>query len=47
MSAPLLIYLHGFASGPGSQKAQFFRQRFGTTASSWKSPTWPRATSRT
>jgi pimeloyl-ACP methyl ester carboxylesterase len=23
-----LIYLHGFASGPGSNKAQFFRQRF-------------------
>jgi pimeloyl-ACP methyl ester carboxylesterase len=23
-----LIYLHGFASGPGSHKAQFFRQRF-------------------
>ena len=22
------IYLHGFGSGPGSQKAQFFRQRF-------------------
>jgi len=23
-----VIYLHGFASGPGSRKAQFFRQRF-------------------
>jgi pimeloyl-ACP methyl ester carboxylesterase len=23
-----IIYLHGFASGPGSHKAQFFRQRF-------------------
>ena len=23
-----LIYLHGFASGPGSSKAQFFRKRF-------------------
>jgi pimeloyl-ACP methyl ester carboxylesterase len=23
-----VIYLHGFASGPGSHKAQFFRQRF-------------------
>jgi predicted esterase YcpF (UPF0227 family) len=22
------IYLHGFASGPGSHKAQFFRERF-------------------
>jgi pimeloyl-ACP methyl ester carboxylesterase len=28
MMARKLIYLHGFASGPGSQKAQFFRQRF-------------------
>ncbi len=23
-----LIYLHGFASGPMSKKAQFFRRRF-------------------
>ena len=23
-----LIYLHGFASGPMSNKAQFFRRRF-------------------
>jgi uncharacterized protein len=28
MTAPRLIYLHGFASGPGSQKAQFFRRGF-------------------
>ena len=28
MSAGRLLYLHGFASGPGSQKAQFFRRRF-------------------
>lgn len=24
----MIIYLHGFASGPGSRKAQFFRERF-------------------
>jgi pimeloyl-ACP methyl ester carboxylesterase len=24
-----MVYLHGFASGPGSTKAQFFRARFG------------------
>lgn len=24
----MLIYLHGFASGPGSKKAQYFRERF-------------------
>lgn len=23
-----IVYLHGFASGPGSKKAQYFRQRF-------------------
>ena len=23
-----ILYLHGFASGPGSQKARFFRERF-------------------
>ena len=28
MSAPGVVYLHGFASGPGSQKAQYFRERF-------------------
>ena len=28
MSATRVIYLHGFASGPGSKKAQFFRQQF-------------------
>ena len=28
MSVERLVYLHGFASGPGSQKAQFFRRRF-------------------
>lgn len=27
MSAAAFVYLHGFASGPGSQKAQFFRAR--------------------
>jgi len=26
--AARLIYLHGFASGPGSHKAQLFRRRF-------------------
>jgi pimeloyl-ACP methyl ester carboxylesterase len=26
----MTIYLHGFASGPGSRKAQFFRERFRT-----------------
>jgi pimeloyl-ACP methyl ester carboxylesterase len=26
--APRIVYLHGFASGPGSKKAQFFRRRF-------------------
>jgi len=26
---PGIIYLHGFASGPASRKAQFFRERFG------------------
>jgi pimeloyl-ACP methyl ester carboxylesterase len=25
---PRVIYLHGFASGPGSKKARFFRERF-------------------
>jgi pimeloyl-ACP methyl ester carboxylesterase len=25
----VIIYLHGFASGPGSQKARMFRERFG------------------
>jgi len=25
---PRIIYLHGFASGPGSKKARFFRERF-------------------
>ena len=25
---PQVIYLHGFASGPGSQKAQFFHRKF-------------------
>jgi uncharacterized protein len=24
-----IVYLHGFASGPGSSKAQFFRRKFG------------------
>jgi predicted esterase YcpF (UPF0227 family) len=24
----MLVYLHGFASGPASTKAQFFRTRF-------------------
>jgi uncharacterized protein len=28
MSQARLLYLHGFASGPGSQKAQYFRRRF-------------------
>lgn len=28
MNRSSLIYLHGFASGPGSQKAQYFRERF-------------------
>jgi pimeloyl-ACP methyl ester carboxylesterase len=28
MTEQRVIYLHGFASGPGSNKAQFFRQRF-------------------
>ena len=28
MSARAVVYLHGFASGPGSQKAQYFRARF-------------------
>ncbi|MFE4107786.1 YqiA/YcfP family alpha/beta fold hydrolase [Almyronema epifaneia] len=27
-SPPTYLYLHGFASGPGSQKAQFLRSRF-------------------
>ncbi len=26
--APRVLYLHGFASGPGSKKAQLFRRRF-------------------
>lgn len=29
MTATRLIYLHGFASGPSSQKAQYFRTKFG------------------
>ena len=28
MSGARLLYLHGFASGPGSQKAQYFRRQF-------------------
>ena len=28
MNPPRVLYLHGFASGPGSQKAQFFRRQF-------------------
>jgi pimeloyl-ACP methyl ester carboxylesterase len=28
MNLGRVIYLHGFASGPGSQKAQFFRRKF-------------------
>lgn len=30
MSQARLLYLHGFASGPGSQKAQYFRRQFAT-----------------
>ncbi len=26
---PIIVYLHGFGSGPGSQKARFFRERLG------------------
>ena len=28
MNRPRVLYLHGFASGPGSQKAQYFRRQF-------------------
>lgn len=28
VEAPVFVYLHGFASGPGSAKAQFFREKF-------------------
>ena len=33
-----LIYLHGFASGPGSSKAQFFRARFAELGLEMKIP---------
>ncbi len=33
-----LIYLHGFASGPGSSKAQFFRKRFAELGIDMKIP---------
>ena len=33
-----IVYLHGFASGPGSQKAQLFRRRFGERGVSLEIP---------
>jgi pimeloyl-ACP methyl ester carboxylesterase len=34
----MIIYLHGFASGPGSRKAQFFRERLGASGADLQIP---------